>query len=236
MRRGESFLRDHVPIAGRVIPGKMIREDYPLYPPRATREAIANAICHRDYASHGGAVAIAMYDDHLEIINPGNFHFDFTPEMLTHPHASKPWNPIIADVFYRAGIIEQWGTGTLNIIDWCKENQNPIPKWEDKGGSVVVTFLPTLSFAEEERAQDRAQDLPSRAHDRAQDRGDEILKFCLHPRSSKEIMDMLDLKHRGKFYKLLKPLLEQGLLVMTLSDKPNSRNQRYFTNTEKFKD
>lgn len=67
LRRAESFLMDHVPIAGRVVPGKLVREDQPWYPPRATREALANAICHRDYLVPGGAVAVAMYDDHLEI-------------------------------------------------------------------------------------------------------------------------------------------------------------------------
>jgi len=71
LRRAESFLMDHVPVAGRVVPGKMIREDQPWYPPRATREALANALCHRDYTIPGGAVAVAMYDDHLEITNPG---------------------------------------------------------------------------------------------------------------------------------------------------------------------
>ncbi len=124
---GEAFLMDHVPIAGRVISGKMIREDQPWYPPRATREALANALYHRDYTIPGGAVAVAMYDDHLEITNPGDFHFGITPEKLTTPHESKPWNPIIANIFYRADIIERWGTGTLNIIDWCTENTNPAP-------------------------------------------------------------------------------------------------------------
>lgn len=85
LRRSEQFLLDHVPIAGRVVSGKIIREDYPLYPPLSTREAISNAICHRDYAVHGNSVAIAMYDDRLEIINPGIFHFDLTPEKLTRP-------------------------------------------------------------------------------------------------------------------------------------------------------
>jgi ATP-dependent DNA helicase RecG len=142
LRRAESFLMDHVPIAGRVVPGKMVREDQPWYPPRATREALANALCHRDYTIPGGAVAVAMYDDHLEITNPGALQFGITPEKLTKPHESKPWNPIIANVFYRAGIIERWGTGTLNIIDWCAENGNPPPDWSEQAGSVYVTFLP----------------------------------------------------------------------------------------------
>ena len=77
-----------------------------------------------------------------EITNPGALQFGITPEKLTKPHESKPWNPIIANVFYRAGIIERWGTGTLNIIDWCTENGNPIPAWQEQAGSVYVTFLP----------------------------------------------------------------------------------------------
>jgi len=107
LRRAESFLLDHVPIAGRVIPGKMIREDNPWYPPPATREALANAICHRDYSEPGGAVSLAMYDDRLEIINPDKFHFGITPDKLKGPHESKPWNPSIANAFYRAGVIER---------------------------------------------------------------------------------------------------------------------------------
>lgn len=137
-------MMDHVPIAGRVIPGKMIREDQPWYPPRATREALANALCHRDYTIAGGAVAVAIYDDHLEITNPGELQFGITPEKLTRPHESKPWNPIIANVFYRAGIIERWGMGTLNIIDWCVENGNPSPTWDDQSGSVFVSFFPAI--------------------------------------------------------------------------------------------
>jgi len=113
LRRAENFLLDHVPIAGRVVPGKMQREDRPLYPPLATREALANALCHRDYTVAGSSVSLAIYNDRLEIVSPGGLHFGLKPEALLKPHESKPWNPIIAGVFYRAGIIEKWGTGTL---------------------------------------------------------------------------------------------------------------------------
>lgn len=240
LRRGESFLRDHVPIAGRVLPGKMIREDYPMYPPRALREAIANSICHRDYTSPGGAVAIAMYDDHLEVVNPGSLHFGLKPDNLLRPHTSRPWNPIIAEVFYRAGVIEQWGTGTLNIIKWCKDNQNPPPVWEEPG-AVMVTFLPSTFFLEEEKVEQAlmADEKQTTGHDTGHDTGhvtgqDKILEFCKQPRPAKEIMKLLGLKHRESFYKIyLKPLIQQELLLMTIPNKPKSKNQQYFTNPEK---
>jgi ATP-dependent DNA helicase RecG len=115
---------------------------------------LANAFCHRDYVIPGGAVAVALYDDHLEITNPGAFHFGITPEILSKPHESRPWNPIIASVFYRAGIIERWGSGTLNIIDWCAENGNPPPKWREEAGSVFVIFAPATPEAGPEVAGD----------------------------------------------------------------------------------
>lgn len=63
-------------------------------------------------------------------------------KQLVKQGESKPWNPLIANAFYRAGIIERWGSGTTNIIDWCEENGNPVPNWQERAGSVVVTFLP----------------------------------------------------------------------------------------------
>lgn len=146
LRRGESFLLDHVPIAGRIVEGRIRREDRPAYPPRATREALANAICLRDYTIPGGAIAVAMYDDHLEIVSPGGFHFGIEPAKLAVPHESKPWNPIIANVFYRAGVIERWGMGTLKILDWCQKFDCPKPDWKEQADSVYVTFKPAAWF------------------------------------------------------------------------------------------
>ncbi|MFZ5831364.1 MAG: ATP-binding protein, partial [Planctomycetota bacterium] len=74
-------------------------------------------------------------------------------QSLAQPHQSRPWNSIIASVFYRAGIIEQWGTGTLKVIDWCRDNANPTPVWEEQSGSVVVAFRPAPGFALETTPQ-----------------------------------------------------------------------------------
>ena len=216
LRRAESFLLDNVPIAGRVIPGKMIREDNPWYPPPATREALANAICHRDYSEQGGAVSLAMYDDRLEIINPDKFHFGITPEKLKGPHESKPWNPLIANAFYRTGVIERWGSGTTNIIRWCEDNGNPTPEWEERAGSVVVTFFP---ISEAVTPQVTPQVTPYVK---------ELLLLCKQPIGRNDLQKKLDLKDREHFRKTyLLPALNSGLLERTIPDKPKSRLQQY---------
>ena len=225
LRRAESFLMDHVPIAGRVVPGKMIREDQPWYPPLATRETLANALCHRDYTIPGGAVAVAMYDDHLEITNPGVLHFGITPEKLTKPHESKPWNPIIANVFYRAGIIERWGTGTLNIIDWCAENGNPPPLWQEQADSVYVTFLPAVLPGTPE-VTDQVTD---QVADQVTDQVKRLLSLLAEgPINAVQLMEMLNLSHRPTFRdNYLHPALGAGFVEMTIPNKPRSSKQKY---------
>ena len=136
----EKFLRDTLPIAGRFEQDRFERIDEPLYPPLATREAIANALCHRDYSIGGGSAGIAVYDDRLEITSSGSLHFGLTPEMLFAPHESRPWNPLIARTFYRRGIIEEWGSGTLKMADLASRAGLPVPEIDDAGGAVTVRF------------------------------------------------------------------------------------------------
>lgn len=139
----ERFLREHVPVAGRVVPGRLERVDEPLYPPVAVREALANAFCHRDYAIGGGSVGVAIYDDRLEVTSSGTLHFGLTPEALFRPHESLPWNPLIAGVFYRRGIIEAWGRGTIKMAEVTRQAGLPVPEIEDAGGCVTVRFRPS---------------------------------------------------------------------------------------------
>ena len=136
----ERFLRDTLPIAGRFEQDRFERIDEPLYPPLATREALANALCHRDYSIGGGSVSIAVYDDRLEVTSSGSLHFGLTPEKLFSPHESRPWNPLIARTFYRCGIIEEWGSGTLKMADLTSSAGLPVPEIDDDGGAVTVRF------------------------------------------------------------------------------------------------
>lgn len=143
LQQAERFLRESLPVAGRVMPGLFERVDDPLYPPLALREALANAFCHRDYSIGGGSVAVAIYDDRLEVTSSGTLHFGLTPDALVAPHESLPWNPLIARVLYRRGLIEQWGRGTLKILELVEQAGLPPPAIEDAGGCVTVRFTPT---------------------------------------------------------------------------------------------
>ena len=140
LSNAERFLRDTLPIAGRFEQGRIERIDEPLYPPLATREALANALCHRDYSIGGGSVGIAVYADRLEVTSSGSLHFGLTPENLFAPHESRPWNPLIARTFYRRGIIEEWGSGTLKMTELASSAGLPVPEIEDDGGAVTVRF------------------------------------------------------------------------------------------------
>lgn len=139
----ERFLRETLPIAGRFESGRMKRIDEPLYPPLATREALANAICHRDYAAGGGSIGVAVYDDRLEISSAGTLHFGLTPGDLFVPHESKPWNPLIAKTFFLRGIIEEWGSGTLKMAEMATSAGLPDPEIEEVTGCVIVRFWPS---------------------------------------------------------------------------------------------
>jgi ATP-dependent DNA helicase RecG len=147
MMRAQHFLRDHLPVAGRIVPSLFERIDDPLYPPVALREALANAICHRDYTMPGGSVGVAIYDDRLEITSTGALPFGLTPEALLRPHTSQPWNPLVANVFFRRGVIEQWGRGTLKMVELTAEAGLAAPEFEQRGGEVVVRFWPTRYVA-----------------------------------------------------------------------------------------
>ena len=83
-----------------------------------------------------------MYDDRLEVTSSGSLHFGLTPEMLFAPHESRPWNPLIARTFYRRGIIEEWGSGTLKMADLATGAGLPTPEIVDEGGAVTVRFRP----------------------------------------------------------------------------------------------
>ncbi len=140
LANAERFLRETLPITSRFESGRMARIDEPLYPPLAIREALSNALCHRDYALGGGSIGLAVYDDRLEITSTGPLHFGLTPADLFTRHESRPWNPMIARTFYRRGLIEEWGRGTIRMAELSTFAGLPRPEINQSGDCVTVCF------------------------------------------------------------------------------------------------
>ncbi|URA10641.1 ATP-binding protein [Thermospira aquatica] len=109
------------------------------YPYEALREAIINALIHRDYLGKS-QIQIRIYDDKLIIMNEGKLPPDIPVEKLKTDHISRPRNPLLARVFYYAGFIETWGRGTIKIVQECKKQGLPEPDFENDSGVMKVTL------------------------------------------------------------------------------------------------
>ncbi|WP_321996693.1 ATP-binding protein [Draconibacterium orientale] len=118
------------------------------YPYEAIREVILNAIVHRDYM--GAPIQISVYDDKLIVWNEGSLPEDLTFEDLKKKHSSRPHNPILASAFFKGGLIEAWGRGTIKIINECKKAGLPEPVIESSSGGISVTVLKPRETVDEE--------------------------------------------------------------------------------------
>ena len=99
-----------------------VREESYTFPQDAVREALLNAIAHKDYSS-GIPIQISVYSDKIIFWNEGQLPANWTVDRLTQKHPSKPFNPEIANTLFRAGYIESWGRGTIKIINACKAHK-----------------------------------------------------------------------------------------------------------------
>jgi ATP-dependent DNA helicase RecG len=116
----------------------LYRSDDLEYPERALREAIVNAIAHKDYS--GTHIHIKVYADKLVFWNPGELHHDLTIELLKEKHPSHPRNRLIAQQFFYCGLIESWGSGTMKMIKECVKVGLPEPMFEELSNGLQVTF------------------------------------------------------------------------------------------------
>jgi ATP-dependent DNA helicase RecG len=100
---------------------------------------VANALCHREYRDPGN-VQVRIFDDRLEVWNPGLLPSELSVEALRRTHCSAPRNRLIAHAFFLIKFIEQWETGTLRMIALCREAGLPEPEFAELSGAFVVTF------------------------------------------------------------------------------------------------
>ena len=126
------------------------------YPVAAIREMLLNALVHRTYM--GSMIQIRVYDDKLTIWNEGNLPEGMTIASLKGHHVSRPRNPLIADVCFKAGFIDSWGRGTIKIYEACENAGLPDATIASLDGGILVTLNQQTSDQVNDQANDQVSD------------------------------------------------------------------------------
>lgn len=227
------FIRRNTKMAGKF--GEMKRRDIPEYPLDGIREALINALVHANYEITGSRIFVAVYDDKLEIQNPGIMLPGMNIEQFK-AGVSRIRNPVIARTFGELELIEEWGSGYWRIKVACESGGYPQPVWEEFGSALRVTFTPHPETVEEFQpgAKSGTRLAPGwhQAGVRLEFDQDsmQIIGFCRESKAINEMMEQLSWLDRTKFRrKFVLPLLKAEVLRMTMPDKPSSPEQRYVT-------
>lgn len=162
---GLAFCFKHLNLSGKITNHSLQREERLEIPYKALREAIINSLCHRQWERYNLLNSIAIYDDRVEIGNPGIFPSQITPENIKEPHDSYPYNVKMAEVLYRSMWLENWGSGAKRIIEACQEQRIEEPTWRWDGAFVYVTFKrPTKQSSNTDQAPPKQADEPLNHH------------------------------------------------------------------------
>jgi ATP-dependent DNA helicase RecG len=190
-------------------------------PTRAFPEAITNAVMHRDYFEAGANVFVEIYDDRIEISNPGGLPKGLSKEELGTRSVRR--NPLIADLLHRIALIEKAGTGIRRMIEDARKQKCPEPRFK-VNGFFTTTFQPNVEITGK---------ITGQVTEQVSEQVDEqvtILKFCSTPKQKQQVLAHLGLRSVYlNFKRHIQPLVEQGLLEMTIPEQPRSSKQRYWT-------
>ena len=198
----------------------------PEYPMRAVREAITNAVMHRDWFIEGANVFVEIYTDRIEVVSPGGLPKGMTLADLGRKSVRR--NALIADLLHRIAFIEKAGTGIKRIRDEVREQGCPEPEFEVNGFFTAI-FRPNPEVRALSEAQSGAQLIEQVGTKSALSRHQvEILIACRESQPLTALMTIAGRSDRTKFRnQVLGPLLATGLLEMTIPDKPRSSKQCY---------
>ena len=156
------FCFKHLSLSGEV--RGLLREERLSIPYKALREAIVNALCHREYQTTGGSVGLAIFDDRVEISNIGHFPNRIKMNDLLGTSQSVPYNPLVSKGFYYRELFENWGRGIRLMVDECRAANLPEPSFQSSDYLVTTTFFRSAS---EDLLQDKLQDkLPDKLPDK----------------------------------------------------------------------
>ena len=237
----ELFLKKHAYKSARF--GAMQREDVWSIPLTLLREAIVNALVHADYAQRGTPIRIAFFDDRIDIESPGFLLPGMTVEDMLSG-VSRIRNPVIARMFRELGLVEQWGSGVKRIFAEAAESGLPAPSLTEIATGVRLSIalaqrhVVGASAAEPETNAAATPTVTpavvppseSRLESRLESKLAAKVVLLLREQESGKAGLAQGLGHRsvsGELHKQIGRLLEQGLITMTLPEKPQSRLQRY---------
>jgi ATP-dependent DNA helicase RecG len=208
-----AFVRRNMKIKT-IITNDGTRADKPEYPIKALREIILNALMHRDYSMHTDCspVRLVMYEDRLELENPGGLYGRITVDDLGKASADTR-NPYIAGALEIMINTENRFSGIPTVINELKKADMPAPVFIDRRGVFKVIFYKKASTENKDANMEQ-----------------EILNFCITPRSREDLAKKFGFEAPTYFIKTyIHPLIEDGKIKMTLPDKPKSKFQKYYS-------
>lgn len=194
----------------------------------AFREILLNAIVHKDYSSCN-PIQISVYKDKIYIWNDGEMppNLDSTDKLFMK-HSSKPYNPKLANVFFKSGMIEAWGRGFEKIKEACALYDGPLPEYEINEAGIMVLCKACDRYLE--LLRNDVQHPVQNEQDVEQDIKSAIIKYCKEPRTTKEIIEYFGFANRLYLKRhYLDAMLTDGQLKMTIPDKATSKNQKYYS-------
>ena len=144
-----AFIRRHTSMAAEI--GAIYRKNIPQYSPPVIREALVNALLHADYSITGAVITVAIFDDRIEITNPGTLPYGLSLESALLG-VSLLRNRVIGHVFRELDLIEQWGSGLGRMIKICQNENIQAPKFEEVGNFFRVTIYHAPSKVKTTRA------------------------------------------------------------------------------------
>lgn len=211
-----------------LIPHAWGRDERLELPEDALREALVNAIAHRDYRSTAN-VQIYVFRDRVEIVTPGGLPAGMREEDLGTK--SVPRNPLLFGMFYRMGLVEQIGSGIRRIRQLCLDYGIAEPLIEVSENWVTTTFVRPVDHTTDQRKRHDAPQVPHKYPTSMPEITMQVSRLvrCLDgEKTRREILSALRLKDRANLTKeYVQPALAAGLVEMTIPDRPRSSKQKY---------
>lgn len=204
------------------------RTEYPL---EALREAIANALIHRDYSTQteNAYVSVYMYNDRIEIINPGTLYGTNKLEKLGTATTMEARNPTIVRILEEKGdVIENRHSGIPTMKREMKKFGLPEPEFYEERDSFKVVFRNRNVVHHGQQKSLKSGQQSGQQKPLINDYKVMLLKYCVIPRNAKEISEYLNIKSRQYIStNIIKPLINEGKLEYTNKNSVNARNQKY---------